>query len=96
MSDLESENVLEVLAPEYKENLFKPLVPEAQMVLRQRMLGADSKLAVSVAQDVLDRAGVTKQQEGRPMTLIVITNSQVAMLSKVAQEVEDAIEREGE
>lgn len=96
MSDRGSENVPEVLAPEYKENLFKPLVPEAQMVLRQRMLGADSKLAVSVAQDVLDRAGITKQQEGKPLTQIIITNSQVAMLSKVAQEVEDAIASEGE
>lgn len=96
MSNPDVDNLPEVQAGEEVENLFKPLVPEARTVLRQTMLGTDRKLATSTAQDVLDRAGVTKQQEGRPAVQIVISNSQVAILAKVAKEVEDVLEIEGE
>lgn len=97
MSDQDVENGLVVQALDKAENHFMPLVPEATMVIRRAMLGANEKLAVSTSQDVLDRAGVTKQQEGRPAAQIIISNSQVAILAKVAKEVEDVIEiEEGE
>lgn len=96
MSNQDAENGLVVQATDKPENLFEPLVPEAHMVLRRAMLSG-GKVAVSTAQDVLDRAGVTKQQEGRPTQQIIISNSQVAILAKVAKEVEDVIEiEEGE
>lgn len=94
MSDQDVENAIVVGATTELENHFKPLVPEATMVLRRAMLGSNEKLAVSTSQDVLDRAGMTKQQEGRPAANIVISNSQVAILAKVAKEVEDVIEIE--
>ena len=78
-------------------NLFVPLVPDAQQVVRQTMLfSSNEKLRVSTAQDVLDRAGHTRKQEGKPTTPIVITNSQVAIMSGVAEEVEHALEHKGE
>lgn len=82
---------------ESKENLFRELVPTAKRVLHQNMTNpGNPKLAISVAQDVLDRAGETKKAETRQATQIVITNSQVAILAKVADEVEAKLMQEGE
>lgn len=73
-----------------KENPFEDLTATAKRVLHQHMIGDNSKLAVSVAQDVLDRAGQTKKvdQNRQLSPTIVITNSQVGILAKVAEEVE--------
>ena len=80
-----------------EKNLFEPLVGDAQRVLQHAMLlSSNVKLRVSVAQDVLDRAGHAKVLDSKPMTPIIITNSQVAIMSGVAKEVEDAMAIKGE
>ena len=76
---------------EKRENLFLDLVPVAKRVLHQSMIGG-GKQAVTTAQDILDRAGETKRNETSAPVQIVITNSQVAMLAKVADEVEARLE----
>jgi len=76
-----------------EDNLFVPLINEARQVIRRAMHNSlNEKLAVSTAQDVLDRAGQTRKVESRVQYPIVITNSQVLLLARVAQEVENAIE----
>jgi hypothetical protein len=55
------------------------------------MVGGDSKLAVNVATDILDRAGKTKKSETRAATQVFISNSQVAILQQTADEVEAKI-----
>jgi len=79
------------------KNLFAPLEADALRVLQQTMLlSGDKKLRVAVAQDVLDRGGHGKLPDSRPTTPIIITNSQVAIMSNVAEEVENALANEGE
>lgn len=69
------------------ENIFRPLIPDAQRVIRRAMLnGKDQKLAVQVAQDVLDRAGETKKSEQRHAAQVVITDSQVNLLMQAFEE----------
>lgn len=82
---------------ELRENIFRELVPQAKKVLAQQMGNEKNpKLAVQVAESVLDRAGEVRKNEEREVHPIVITNSQVAILSKVAQEVEDKIAESGD
>jgi len=74
-----------------KENLFKPMVPEAKSYLRSIMLnGRDVKLGISIAQDILDRAGEVKKQDTRAAIVINITDSQINLLAQGAKEVEEA------
>lgn len=73
-----------------KENLFKPLVPDAYRTLRRTMLNAkDAKLAKEAAESVLDRAGETKKQEERVMPQVNITNSQIQLLVQASKEVDN-------
>lgn len=79
------------------KNLFAPLEDDALRVLQHAMLlSGDKKLRVSVAQDILDRGGHGRLPDSKPTTPIIITNSQVAIMSSVAQEVENAMAIEGE
>lgn len=72
-------------------NEFEDLVPTAKSVLRKVMLNAkDQKLAVSTAQDVLDRAGKGKNNGGIVGAQIVIKDSNVALLTATAREVLEA------
>lgn len=71
-----------------KENIWKELVPAAKKTLAQKMMGSNEKIAVQVAESILDRAGEAKKTDDMIRTPIVITNSQVAILSAVADEVE--------
>ena len=78
-----------------KENIFKDLVPHAKKVLHQQMMNQmNPKIAIQVAESILDRAGQTKKVDDRVRTPIVITNSQVAILSKVAREIEVQMEND--
>ena len=81
---------------EQKENIFRELVPQAKKVLAQQM-GNDKnpKLAVQVAEAILDRAGEVRKSEEREVQPIIITNSQVALLQQVAREVEEKIVKSG-
>lgn len=76
------------------ENIWRELVPAAKKTLAQKMVGHNDKIAVQVAESILDRAGETRKQEERVRTPIVITNSQVAILTAVAEEVERQLEKE--
>lgn len=72
-----------------RENLFRPLIPEAQKVLRHCMhFGTkNDQFKASIAQDILDRAGETKKRdESAPVTVINISDSDVALLAGVAKE----------
>lgn len=74
-----------------KENLFRPMVPEAKSYLRSVMLNSrDIKLGISIAQDILDRAGEVKKQDNRAAIVINITDSQINLLAQGAREVEEA------
>lgn len=75
-----------------ENNLFLDLAPTAKRILHQTMVSGDPKLARDTAQDVLDRAGMTKKSEIKQATQIVITNSQVEVLMRVADEVEAKLE----
>lgn len=69
------------------ENMFRSLVPDAKSVIRRAMLNnRDQKLAVQVAQDVLDRAGETKKSEQKQTAQVVITDSQVNLLMQAFEE----------
>lgn len=76
------------------ENMFLDLTPTAKRVLHQIMMSGNNKLAKETAQDVLDRAGQTRKADTRQAQQIVITNSQVAILAKVADEVEERLEND--
>lgn len=82
--------VTEVMeTPPSRDNLFKVLVPDAVHVLRRAMLnGRDQKLAVSTAQDVLDRAGETKKNDIREAAPVHISDSNVQFLLQVLNESE--------
>jgi CRISPR/Cas system-associated endonuclease Cas3-HD len=84
------------MSDQEKENIFKDLIPHAKKVLHQRMMDqSNPKLAIQVAESILDRAGETKKQEERVRTPIVISNSQVAILTAAAEEVEKQIALDG-
>ena len=82
------------MSEERDENIFNDLVPTAKKTLHKYMVGGDSKLAVNVASDVLDRAGKTKKTESRAATQVFISNSQVAILQQTADEVEAKIDED--
>lgn len=70
-----------------RDNMFRPLVTDARRVLRRAMLnGRDQKLAVQVAQDVLDRAGETKKSDNKQVAPVIITDSQVNLLVQAFNE----------
>jgi len=80
-----------------RENIFKEMVPHAKKVLQQQLTNqSNPKLAIQVAETILDRAGQTRKVEERVRTPIVITNSQVQILTQVASEVEARITAEGD
>ena len=67
-------------------NLFKPLAEDARRTLRKIMLNTDNqKLAASVAESILDRAGEGKRQEAVAPG-IVISESQVNLLVQAQKE----------
>jgi spore germination cell wall hydrolase CwlJ-like protein len=71
-------------------NEYKVLAPDARSLLRKVMLNSkNEKLAISVAESVLDRAGETKKVETKAVQPIYITNSQVQLLAQVAKETMD-------
>lgn len=76
------------MSDQERENIWKELVPAAKKTLAQKMMGQNEKIAVQVAESILDRAGETKKNEEFIRTPIHITNSQVAILSAAADEVE--------
>lgn len=86
----ESGEVTEALeTPVSRDNLFRVLVPDALHVVRRAMLnGKDQKLAVSTAQDVLDRAGETKKNDVRESAPVHISDSNVQFLLQVLKESE--------
>jgi hypothetical protein len=70
-----------------KPNPYLPLVPEATAVLRQIMhTTLDEKVRAGIAKDILNGAGVTKDQ-GETSRPILIKDSQVQLLIQVAKEV---------
>lgn len=80
-----------------RKNIFRELVPQAKKVLNRYMFDSTSpKLAIQVAESILDRAGETRKTEERMRTPIIITNSQVAILNATADEVERRITLDGE
>ncbi len=73
-----------------KTNLFRPLVEDARSTLRRLMLNTDNdKLAFSVAESIMDRAGETKKNSAPTGSQVVITDSQVQLLLQVQKEVLD-------
>ena len=71
-----------------KENLFLPLVDDAKSTLRRAMLNSrDEKLAVTVAESILDRAGQGKKREAVEQPQIIISESQVQLLVQAQREV---------
>lgn len=73
---------------EVRENLFIPLVNDAKSTLRRAMLNShDEKLAVSVAESILDRAGQGKKREAAEATQVVINDSNVQLLLQAQKEV---------
>lgn len=73
---------------EIAENLFEPMVQEARSTLRRAMLNTrDQKLAVSVAESILDRAGHAKKKEADGGTTIVISESNINLLLEAQRDV---------
>lgn len=81
---------LEAFEEDDSRQVYKDLRPIAQRVLKRTMLtSGNEKLAVSVAQDILDRSGESKTPESKgDGTMVLVTNSQVNLLMQVAKELE--------
>lgn len=71
---------------EIKESLFDPLVNDARKTLRRVLLNArDEKLAVNVAESILDRAGRGRKNTNTG-TQIVISESNINLLLQAQKE----------
>jgi len=71
---------------EIRESLFDPLVADAVSTLRRAMLNSqDEKLAVNVAEGILDRAGQGRKSSSSGAQ-IVISDSNINLLLQAQKE----------